>query len=167
MFGDVAKNIYTEFFSVLNDDSTFDYIITKQRGFYKRDAATLTPTLFPWVFIEFGGMTEIRCIAAPRKWEYQFMLQCVVMTFADKGDPTDLVYNGGTSDNKGIGDMVADIMNVFWSTKKVNHFGVAGVRDWTIGRVGVPSVLSVQLLLVHPFVRGEQLDFAFSINETT
>lgn len=166
-FGDVAKNIYTEFFSVLENNATFNYFRTVQRGFSPRDPSALNPRLFPWVFIEFGGMTEIEVRAAPRHWKYQFIIQCVALTFADKGDFTDLVFNDGTSDNKGIGDMVSDIMNVFWTTKKVNYFGVTGVRDWTIGRVGTPSVLNVMQLLMNPLVRGQQIDFAFQINETT
>lgn len=166
-FGGVAKDIYVEFFSVLENNSTFDYIRTKQRGFYPRDPSALNPKLFPWVFIEFGGMTDIEVRAAPRNWKYQFILQCVALTFADKGDPTDLVYNDGTSDNKGIGDLVTDIMDVYWTTKKVSYFDVSGVRDWTIGRVGVPSVLGVQQMLINPLVRGVQLDFAFEIIERT
>lgn len=167
-FGDVAKNIYTAFFNLLDSDSTFDYVKTKQKGFYPRDPDNIPPTMYPWIFIEYGGMGEIAAIAAPRVWGYDFTLACVALTFADKGDPTNLVFRDSVNDNKGIGDMVADISDVFWSNMKVNHFGVVGVRDWTIGRVGIPSVLSVQrLMLTNPYVRGVQLDFVFDLKEIT
>lgn len=167
-FGGIAKNIYTAFFDLLDDDPTFNYFKTKQRGFYPRDPDNIPPTMYPWVFIEYGGIGEIAVIAAPRVWGYEFTLVCVALTFADRGDPTNLVFTDGSSDNKGIGDIAADISNVFWTNMKENHFGVSGVRDWTIGRIGVPSVLSVQrLMLTSPYVRGVQLDFVFDIKERT
>jgi hypothetical protein len=88
------------------------------------------------------------------------------MTFAERGDPTELVFRTGTG-NKGIGDIVQDITSVFWTQKKENRFGVDGVKNWTIGRVGVPGVLSIQRLLTNPMVRGVQIDFVFDIVERT
>jgi len=166
-FGDVEGNIYTEFFTTLENHATFAYFKTKQRGFLPLTDNLFAPSLYPWVFIEYGGEAEIDAYAAPRVWQHQFVIACVAMTFADRGDPTNLVFNDGSSDNKGIGDIAADIKYVFWTTKKENHFAVSGVKDWTIGRIGTPNILGVMAMLTNPFVRGVQLDFVFKIEERT
>lgn len=166
-FGDVEGLAYTEFFNTLENHATFAYFKTKQRGFLPMGADLFAPSLYPWVFIEFGGIGTIEAYAAPRVWQHQFTIACVALSFADRGDPSNLVFNDGSSDNKGIGDIAADIVNVFWTTKKENHFAVSGVKDWTIGRVGTPNILGVAAMLTNPYVRGVQLDFVFKIEQRT
>lgn len=164
MFAGTPKQIYEKVFEVLSTDASLSYFETCQKGFYPRSENLVNPTLYPWVFIEFGGYGGISSYRVPRVWEYEFTIPMVAMTIADKGDPTSLVFNDGTNEKKGIGDIIADIGAVFWQ-RKIDQFGIEGVNDWNISRVGTPSVLSVQRLLVNPFVRGVQMDFSFQIIE--
>ncbi|MHC4395614.1 MAG: hypothetical protein ACYS1A_08155 [Planctomycetota bacterium] len=164
IYQDITKLIYERMFEILQD-SAFDYFETRQKGFYPRAENLVNPTFYPWAFIEFGGISHIEVIRAPMVWEYHFTIALVAMTCADKGDPTSLVFNDGTNDKKGIGDIIEDVGSKYWENK--NDFGVTGntLRDWSIARVGPPSILNVQRLLVHPFIRGVQFDFVFQINE--
>lgn len=156
--------IYNQMYAILMT-SDFDYFVTRDRGFYPRQENLLHPTLYPWAFIEFVNVPPIGVKRAPQVWEYELTLGLVMMTHADKGDPTSLVVNDGTNDNKGILDMVADVGLHYWGGYKDNHFGIDGVNDWNIGRVGIPSVLNVQRLLMHPLLRGVQIDFVFEVVE--
>lgn len=164
MFETIPKLVYNAVYNILVDHATFSYIQTKQRGFIPKSGDILHPSLYPWVFIEFGGFTTIELLRMPTVWEYEFTVHMVAMTVADRGDVESLVYNDGSNVKKGIGDIAADIGTVFW-LRKNDQLGISGVRDWNIARVGTPSVLSVQRLLASEFVRGIQVDFVFQINE--
>lgn len=164
IYQDTPELIYKRMFEILSD-SYFDYFQTRQEGFYPRADNLVNPTLYPWVFIEEGGTSDIEVIRFPMVWQYSYTVALVAMTCADKGDPTSLVFNDGTNDKKGIGNIRSDIGNKFWEHKI--DFGIAGntLRDWRIIRTGTPSILNVQRLLVHPLIRGVQFDFVFQINE--
>ncbi len=167
MFQTIPKAVYDKMFAILSTDSSLDYIATKQRGFNPKEPDTLVPNLFPWVFIEFGGYSPVEVYAMPKKWDYEFTIAVVAMVLADKGRPEDLVFRSGDYDQgRGIGDVVADIGNVLWGYKD-NMFDVVGVLDWTITRVGTPSILAIQQLLMNPYVRGVQMDVSFQLLESS
>jgi len=155
--------IYNKVFDIFSG-SDFDYFKTRQAGFYPRAEEVLAPHLYPWGFIEFGSITPIEVYRAPAVFRYELTIPIVIMTMADRGDPTSLVVNNGTNENKGILDIVDDIGEKFWQYKE-NHFEIEGINDWIFGRIGYPSVLSVQRLLVHPLIRGMQIDFIFNVIE--
>lgn len=159
------NQIYEKVYEILTTDSTFDYFETLQQGFYPRGENLLIPDLYPWVFIEMGGMDNIERARSPAVWSYYYVVNIIAMTHADKGDPTTLVVNDGTNENKGIQDIAADIVGILWE-KKLTHFDLPNiVRDWTVQRVGQPSVLNVQRLLLSPYIRGIQIDLSFSVRE--
>lgn len=165
IYQDTPQLIYERMFEIL-EDSEFDYFETRQKGFYPRADNLVSPNLYPWAFIEEGGMSDIEVIRFPMVWEYNYTVILIAMTCADRGDPTSLVFNDGTNEKKGIGDIRQDIGGKYWEHKI--DFGVAGnsLRDWRITRVSnTPSILNIQRLLVHPFIRGIQFDFVFQINE--
>ena len=169
MFQTAPKAIYDQMFSILDTDSNLDYIVTKQRGFYPRDPDSISPHLYPWAFIEFGGYSTVEPYRSPTRWVYDFTIALVVMAYADKGNIDDMVFRDDDSKQaKGIGDIVADLGNVYWGYKE-SRFGLQGqgIQDWDIARVGTPSVLSVQRLLMSPYIRGVQMDFVFEIMETS
>ena len=160
------KDIYDQVFDIIDTHASFTGVFeTKQRGFYPRDPDNIVPTLFPWIFIEYGGCSAMDVHRAPRQWEHDFTVNVVIMTFADRGHPTDLVFSESENINPGIGDLADTIRNVFWENYK-QTFGVDGVIDWNITRIGTPSVLSVQRWLMNPYMRGIQLDLTFRTKDT-
>jgi len=163
MFSTIPKQIYDRLFAILSTAPTLNYFKTKQRAYAEVSADLLAPTLYPWFFIDEGSISNLEVHRFPKNWVYQFIVPIVYMSFADKGKTTDLVFSQNLNANKGTGDMTADIGNVLWAHK--NDFGVQGVIDWTIGRVGTPDVLTVQRILVNPLVRGRQMDLVFQISE--
>jgi len=167
MFGTIPKDIYDQMYEVISEDSSLTYLRTKQRGFYPRDENVLSPTLYPWVFMEFGGYTSVEVLRMPRNWKYEFTINVVAMVLADRGRPDELVFASSEDTNrggKGIGDVVADICGALWPYHET-HFNVSGVVDWNFSRVGTPSVMSVQALLVNPYIRGVQIDVTFLCQE--
>jgi len=160
----IPNSIYNKVNELINTDSRLNYFETKQSGFYPRGETLLVPAIFPWIFTEMGGMNTIEWARSSAVWRYEYIVNVVAMTHADKGDPTTLIVGDGTNVNKGIQDIASDLVDVFWE-KKVSRFDVPGVRDFTIRRVGQPSVLNVQRLLMSPFIRGIQIDLAFLVEE--
>ena len=168
MFGTIPREVYNEAYRLLTEDSRLAYIQTKQRAFYPRGENLVTPNLYPWVFIEFIGISSVEVFRMPANFDYELSLGIVVMAFADEGKVDDTVFRDSDDPNanrsKGAMDIISDLGIVFWGGKQT-HFNVSGVVDFTITRVGTPSVLSVQTLLMNPFVRGLQMDMAFHIQE--
>lgn len=169
MFDAIPKPIYDRLFAILEaaaaGSGTLSYFKTMQRAFFPRAENLLAPTLYPWLFIEFGGISGIDLHRFPANWKYEFTIAVVYMTFADRGDVTDLVFSADGNTNKGVGDITADLGSVLWGGNKAD-FGVEGIIDWTIGRVGYPSVLNIQRLLLSEYIRGLQMDLVFKISET-
>ena len=160
----IPNNIYNKVNELIDTDVRLNYFETKQPGFYPRGENLLVPTMYPWIFTEMGGMNTIESARSPAVWHYEYIVNVVAMTHADKGDPTTLIIGDGTNVNKGIQDIASDLVDIFWE-KKVSRFDVLGVRDFTIRRVGQPSVRNVQRLLMSPFIRGIQIDLAFLVEE--
>lgn len=173
MFDAIPKAIYDRLFTILETAAegagTLSYFKTMQRAFFPRSENLLAPTLYPWLFIEIGGYSEIDLYRYPNNWSYELIIPIVYMTFADRGDVTDLVFSEDGNTNKGIGDITADLGPVVWAHK--NDFGVsvpnASITDWKIGRVGYPNVLNIQRLLLSEYIRGLQMDLVFKISETS
>ena len=173
MFDAMPKAIYDRLFSILEaaaeGEGTLSYFRTMQRAFDPRDPNLLAPHQFPWLFTEIGGYSELDLHRFPSNWKYQFSIAIVYMTFADRGNVTDLVFTESGNQNKGVGDITADIGNVVWAHK--NDFGAvaenATIVDWTIGRVGYPNVLKIQGMLMSELIRGLQMDLVFKISETS
>jgi len=173
-------DIYEQMFTILNDPLKFSYWKTKQRGFHIREETVLTSNMFPWAFIEWGSVSSVNWFQSPNNFKYVATFPLVIMTFADKADQTALVFNKdegntGTSKNKnpGIGDIVQDVGIAYWDDFHNNRFGitqhpgVAEVEDWTISNIGTPTILSIQTILAHPWIRGTQIDFSFTVQERT
>jgi hypothetical protein len=161
MFATIPKAIYDKVYTLLADNS-LSYFKTKQRGFIPVNENLLHPSQYPWIFIEFGGLTPPEPYRLPYVFTYEFTVNVVAMTLADKAGFEDLVYNINNT-NKGIGDITADLGALFWAYKK--NFDVDGIIDWSIGRVGPPNVSLVQPLLINPYVRGIQFDLVFKCQE--
>lgn len=163
MFSTTPKAVYDRLFTILDESVTLNYFNTRQKGFFPRSENLLAPTLYPWLFTEIGGFSEIGIYRYPRNWTYELTIPIVYMTFADRGDVVDMVSSDNGNANKGVIDMTADIGEVVWAYK--TDFGVAGVVDWNIVRVGTPNILSVQRLLMSEYVRGLQMDLVFQIQK--
>jgi hypothetical protein len=164
MFNTVPKAVYDKMWTILDTTTpTFDFFRTKQRAYYPRAENLINPAFYPWAFIDASGYDPIERLRSPRVWKYEFTVPLVVMTFAVQGDIESLVFASGESDTLGILDIAGIVGEEFW--KRRGGFGVTGVRDWTIGRVGIPTVLNVQRHLMNPYVRGVQMDFIFQVNE--
>lgn len=162
-FSDTPRDIYLKVMEIIEDNPTFSYFKTKQPGFYPRDSILTSPTLYPWIFVEFGSITEEDVIRKPRVWSYEFVFNIVALTFADKFHPEDLVFSTGLNVNPGIGDIALDIRRVFGGYKGKAAFGIDSVQDWKFIRTGTPTILKLQQLLTHEFIRGIQCDMAFQI----
>ena len=162
-FSDTPGTIYNAIVEIIEDNSTFDYFKTKQRGFYPREANLTSPNMYPWVFVEFGSITEEEVIRMPRVWSYEFVLSVVGMTFADRGRPEDLVFSTGENVNPGIGDMALDFRRVFGGYKGKAAFGISSIQEWRIIRTGTPSIPMIQALMMHEYIRGIQCDLSFKI----
>jgi len=166
MFSAIPKTIYERIYILLQslEVANGGYVKLLQRGFVPKNENMLHPSQYPWIFIEDGGTTP----PEPYRtfvFTYEYMVNIVAMTLADKGDMEDMVYSHGfTNINKGIGDIRADLGALFWGYKK-GGIGVAGVRDFTIGRTGNPNLGHVTPLLINPFIRGIQMDLIFQCEE--
>jgi hypothetical protein len=160
----IINDVYDAVNDLIDSDSRLSYFATKQRGFFPRGENLLVPTMYPWLFTEMGGLGTLSVARSPAVWRYEYIVNVVAMTHADKGDPTTLVVGDGTNDNKGIQDIAQDLLAIFWE-KKISKFDVVGVRDYTIRRVGQPSVLNIQRLLLSPFIRGIQIDLEFTLEK--
>lgn len=168
MFETIPKAIYDKIFDIISTNSTFDYVKTKQRGFVPLDENLLNPTLYPWIFTEFGGFTQVECIRMPNVWSYNMTINIVCMTFADMGDIDSLVFNSDSGNiNKGVVQMAGDVGDVLWNKYKSGGYGISGIRDWTISRVGTPGIMNIQGLLMSPLIRGIQIDLVIQIEERT
>ena len=165
----VSKLIYNRLYEILEDASETDLSYCKllQRGFHPTAENLLAPTMYPWVFIEYVSQSNITIQRMPTVWQYELTIGIVALTLADRSDFDSIVYkeDGSKNTNPGIGDMVEDIQSVLWAHH--NDFGVPGgvVQNWTISRIGMPSVLHVQALMMSEFVRGLQIDVTFQIVE--
>ncbi len=162
MFSVIPKQIFNKVYEVLQD-SSLSYFKTNQKGFTPKQENLLAPTQYPWIFIEFGGITPPE-VYRTLIFSYEFTVNVIAMTLADRGEITDLIFTDSLNANKGIGDINADLGALFWGYKK-SGFGIDGIIDWTIGRVGTPNVLHIQPLLASPYVRGIQMDLVFKCQE--
>ena len=167
MADSVRKLIYEQMWSILSDDSTFTYIKTRQRGYVPTSPDLLSSTMFPWAFIEFDNISEISVNRMPLNFKMDYSLSLVVMTYADKMGVAGLVYNSDSiNTNKGIGDMIDDILNVFHGKWKQPRFGVVGVIDWRILGVNSPNVPGImRLTTFNELIRAKQIDFGFTIED--
>jgi len=156
--------IHAALVEVLNTDSTFDYVKTKGAAIVQRGDDLLAYHMFPWLFFELFPITITAPFRMPQNWNYELTVPLVALTMADRGDMNSLIVNDGTNNLKGIGDIVKDIGTLFW-TYQHSHFGVSGINKWTFGRVGAPTVMHIQTLLQHPYIRGVQVDFVFDVSE--
>ena len=161
----LLKPIHTRIHELLLD-SSLSYVKTLQKGFVPRDTNNLVPTLYPWIFTEYGGTTPVEVYRTPLVFTYEFTMNIIAMTFADKGEVQDLVFSAGLNTNVGIGDIIEDL-GILFDLHKVGGFGVNGVIDWKYGRTGTPNVLNVQpfLMMGSPYVRGVQMDLVFQCQE--
>ena len=178
--------IYDVMFTALRDEFAISenpdngIFKTCQSGLHFKATSELKPTEFPWAFMEFGSITPVEAERMPQVFRYELTYPMVLMTFADRGNQDRLVFNpdkanAGEAVNKnpGIGDMVASVSKFFWETYHTSRFGVFDsdddytIHDWTVSRVGTPTVSQVQAMLVHPYLRAVQLDFTFDIRERT
>lgn len=162
MFATIPKAIYEFVYGLLSDNS-LSYFKTKQRGFVPVNENLLHPSQYPWIFIEFGALIMPEVYRMPRVFTYEFTINVVAMTLADKAGFEDLVYNVNNT-NKGIGDITADLGTVFWD-KKINGTGIEGVLDLNIKQAVAPTVMLVQPLLINPYIRGVQIDLVFKCQE--
>lgn len=165
----VSKLVYNRLYEILEDATETDlsYLELLQRGFHPTSENLLAPTMYPWVFIEYVSQSNISIHRAPTVWKYELTLGIVALTLADRSDFDSIVYREDDSKNTnpGIGDMIEDIQSVLWAHH--NDFGIPGgvVNNWTIARIGAPSVLQVQALMMSDLVRGLQIDVTFNIVE--
>lgn len=168
MLFETPELIYNRLFEIIENDSTFDYCKLKQRGFHPRDPNLLSPTMYPWIFIEYVSQTGIEPYRMPRVWTYEQTIGIVCMSLADRADFDSVVFRETDSKNvnPGVGNMVADVQKVLWTHHE--DFGIAGdtLLKWNISRIGTPSVLQVQMLLMSEFVRGLQIDLVYQIVES-
>lgn len=172
MFDVIPKQLYEAVYAELNGSNDLTYFSQIQRGFFPKSADIIHPSLYPWLFIEFGGYSTPEIVRMPRVWGYVYTIYVVMLTLADKGDPTNLVFNDGSADNPGIGDIAGDVCAVLWKRHN-DAFGLKvlpsqqddGVLDWGFGTTGPPGVFGVQSLLVNPFVRGIQTNLLFQVIE--
>ncbi len=169
MFTIIPKAVYNEAYRLLTEDASLDYIPIKQRAYAPRGENLMTPHMYPWVFIESGGISQVEVFRMNSQFEYNFTVAFVAMVFADEGRTDDMVFRDTTdsdaNENKGVMDVIGDIADVIWEGK-VTRFNVDGVIDYTISGVHTPSILAVQTHLMNPFVRGLQMDVAFQIQES-
>lgn len=164
----IQSEIYDRMWSVLTTDSTFDYIVTKQKGYYPKAIQLISSNLFPWAFIEYESLSPIEPYRLGGVFNSEYALSLIVMTHADRGNQADLIFNSGGADsnvNKGIGDIVDDIIAVYYGKWKRPNFGVSGIIDWTITRAGIPQIPQiVRLMVENELIRAIQVDFRFKIN---
>lgn len=163
MFNTVPKAVYEKVFTILDTASDLSFFKTTQRAYYPREPNLTNPKLYPWGFIDANGYDPIERLRSPRVWRYEFTIPVVAMVFAEQGDMGSMVFATGETDAIGILDVAGLLGDEYWKLR--GGFGIPGVRDWTIGRVGIPNILSVQKHLMNPYVRGIQMDLIFSINE--
>lgn len=166
MFAMIPKSIYEWIYILLQslEVANGGYVKLLQRGFVPKNEIMLHPSQYPWIFIEDGGTTP-PVSHKTLVFTYEYTVNIIAMTLADKGDMEDMVFSHVlTNVNKGIGDIRADLGALFWSHKK-GGIGVAGVRDFAIGRTGTPNLGHVTPLLINPFIRGIQMDLIFQCEE--
>jgi len=170
MFNTVPRNVYNEAYRLLTEDSRLDYVKTKQRAYAPRKENLMTPGMYPWVFIESGGISQVEVFRMNKNFDYEFTVAIVVMVFADEGRTDDMVFRDTTdtdaNENEGVMDVIGDLGDVMWSGKDT-RFNTSGVVDYTISGIHTPGILSVQTHLMNPFVRGMQMDLSFQIQEKT
>lgn len=163
MFNTVPKAVYEKMFTILSTASDLSFFKTTQRAYYPRASNLTDPKFYPWAFMDASGYDPIERLRSPTVWEYKFTIPLVAMVFAEQGDMGSMVFATGDTDTIGILDVAGALGDEYWKLKA--GFGISGVRDWTIDRVGVPRLLPVQQHLMNPYVRGIQMDFIFSITE--
>jgi hypothetical protein len=163
---DICAAIYTKIGEIITTSPDLSYFKTKQMGYRPVGENLTNPTMFPWIFIEYGSTSTPRSVRT-LTWESEFIINIVAMTIADKGNFEDLVYNTTSGNaNKGIGTIIYDIKKVLWAYHKGGLLGIPEIQDWNIGETHQPTVLSVQRLLFSEYVRGMQLDINFRIWES-
>jgi len=166
----ISEQIYDRMWEILTTDATFDYIVTKQKGYYPKAPQLMSSNLFPWAFIEFDSVSPIEPYRTGMVFSQELGLSLVVMTHADKGNRDDLIYNSGgagSNVNKGIGNVWEDIQNVYFGKWKKPNFGIDGLISWTIIRAGVPQIPQIiRLLVENDLIRAIQVDFRFKISIT-
>lgn len=162
---DITEQIYNKVADILLNANELSYCNTRQRGFHPKGDNLVSPTLYPWLFIEYGSTTEPRSVRTLR-WEYEYTIPIVVMTMADKGDFDDLIFNTtGKNLNKGVGTMIYDVKKLMWSYHKGGLLGIDEIQDWNIGASHQPNILSVQRVLFSEYVRGLQMELIFRVWE--
>jgi len=167
MFGTAPKAIYRKAYEILSTDATLSYMKLRESGYRPRE--NITPDLFPWAFVDLGDWSGVDPYRFGMVFDYELTIPVIALTYADKGRPEEMLFQADenpVNENKGIGDIMVDLGLVFWGYK-VNRFGLAvGIIDWTITRIGVPTNLGLQALLLNPHVLGKQMDLTFHIKET-
>jgi hypothetical protein len=87
----IRKLVYEQMWTILNTDTTFTYIKTKQRGYVPKSPDLLSSTMFPWAFIEFDYISDISGFRMPLNFKMDYSLSLVVMSHADKMGVTGMV----------------------------------------------------------------------------
>jgi len=151
-------------FKVSGGTAPYNYFKTKQRGFAPINDDLLHPSQFPWMFLEFGNTTA-PSYPVTNNMEYDFTLNLVAMTVADKGKIGDLVVSESLNVNKGIIDILADIGAVLGAHKR-GGVGVAGVIDWRWGATRpMANMMYMTPQNLSPYVRIIQIDLIFQCRE--
>jgi len=151
-------------FDRANGDATYGYFKTKQRGFAPINDDLLHPSQFPWMFLEFGNTTA-PAYPVTNNMEYDFILNLVAMTVADKGKIGDLVVSESLNVNKGILDILKDVGAVL-GAHKVGGLGIAGVIDWHWGSTRpMANMMYMTPQNLSPYIRIIQIDLIFQCRE--
>ena len=158
----VPKQIFNFVYETLKQSTELNYC-NIHAGYYPKGENLIAPSEFPMIILEYGTTSDIESVRT-RVFQYEYTLPIVVMTLADKGNFSDLVFNtSGVNQNKGIGDIIFDIKKVLWRNKQ--GLGINNVIDWNIGDTHNPNITNIQRLLSSLFVRGLQLDLIFKVWE--
>lgn len=151
-------------FKVIGGTPPYNYFKTKQRGFEPINENLLHPSQYPWMFLEFGNMTE-PTYPITNNMQYYCTLNLVAMTLADKGKIGDLVVNDSFNVNKGILDILEDIGAVL-GQHKIGGLGIEGVIDWQYGSIRpIATMMFMTPQNLSPYIRIIQIDLNFQCRE--
>ena len=111
----IVRQLYNQVYNILNiynliakdddDDDVHSHFAftTLQRGlYYKEPELALVPELYPWAFVGQPYSTEVEGRRSPRVWTYEVTIPVTIMTFADRADQTELIFNDNLYDYEDV-----------------------------------------------------------------
>jgi hypothetical protein len=166
---DTLSEVYTALYTAILAAPFIGDFSTKQRHFSPTRSDLTHPSLYPWIFLHFSGMTPERLAQMPHVQQFDAVLSIVVLVHANKGVVDDLTVTQDTTNvPQGTLEYIEALKEHIYTNYKVSNFGLGqegSLLEWQFGRAGLPNIPNLSEIVLSPYVDSKQLDIVFTVQE--